>query len=285
MRLPPTKSREPRPSKFALYYLGPPARRLFFRLMSSSDNNVDPLTVRPIFEPESVPHDPAFAAAEVRGEAVAADELRAFAIRQRFASPPAWQPELRADMRLFDPDRPPRIASVLIPLIVRQGAVYVLLTERTAHLHDHAGQISFPGGRVEKDDADAIATALREAHEEIGLPPADVDVIGTLPEYLTATGYKVTAVIGLIERMFSPVLDAFEVSEVFEVPLAFLMDPINHERRIFQLGEAGSNSRTFYAMPYATPDRAADNRRYFIWGATAAILRNLYQFLRADRGG
>lgn len=247
----------------------------------SSDNHVDPLSVKPIFEPESVPHDPAFAAAEVRGEAVAADELRASAIRQRFASPPAWQPELRADMRLFDPDRPPRVASVLIPLIVRAGGVYVLLTRRTAHLHDHAGQISFPGGRVEKGDADAIATALREAHEEIGLPPASVEVVGTLPEYLTATGYKVTAVIGLIEQMFSPVLDAFEVSEVFEVPLAFLMDPINHERRIFQMDEAGSNSRTFYAMPYATPGPEADGRNYFIWGATAAILRNLYQFLRA----
>jgi 8-oxo-dGTP pyrophosphatase MutT (NUDIX family) len=187
-------------------------------------------------------------------------------------------------MRLFDPDRPPRIASVLIPLLVREVGVYVLLTERTAHLHDHAGQISLPGGRVDKKDADAIATALREAHEEIGLPPAYVDVIGTLPEYLTATGYKVTAVVGLIERMFSPVLDEFEVSEVFEVPLAFLMDPINHERRIFRMGEAGSDSRTFYAMPYAATD-GIGNRRYFIWGATAAILRNLYQFLRADRGG
>jgi len=145
-------------------------------------------------------------------------------------------------------------------------------------LHDHAGQISFPGGRVEKGDADAIATALREAHEEIGLPPADVDVIGTLPEYLTATAYKVTPVIGLVERPFTPVLDAFEVSEVFEVPLAFLMDPINHERRIFQMGDT---ARTFYAMPYATPRRAAEGRRYFIWGATAAILRNLYQFLRS----
>ena len=248
--------------------------------MSSPDNDVDPLTVRPIFEPEAVPHDPAFAATDVRGAAVVAGELRASAIRQRFAAPPPWQPELRADMRLFNPERLPRVASVLIPLIVRSEGVCVMLTERTAHLHDHAGQISFPGGRVEENDADAIATALREAHEEIGLPPANVDVIGALPEYLTATGYKVTPVIGLIERAFSPVLDAFEVSEVFEVPLAFLMDPINHERRIFQLGDI---SRTFYAMPYATPERAADGRRYFIWGATAAILRNLYQFLSADR--
>ena len=139
------------------------------------------------------------------------------------------------------PDRAPRPASVLIPIVVHADAACVLLTERTAHLHDHAGQISFPGGRVEKGDADAIATALREAHEEIGLPPADVDVIGTLPEYLTATAYRVTPVIGLVERPFTPVLDAFEVSEVFEVPLAFLMDPINHERRIFQLGDTGAH--------------------------------------------
>ena len=284
MRPPPTKWPEQKSSSSRFITWSRPHGGFFFAAMSSSDNNVDPLTVRPIFEPESVPHDPVFVAAEVRGAAVGADELRASAIRQRFAAPPAWQPELRSDMRLFDPDRPPRIASVLIPLIVREEGVCVLLTERTAHLHDHAGQISFPGGRVEKDDADAIATALREAYEEIRLPPATVDVIGTLPEYLTATGYKVTPVIGLIERPFLPVLDPFEVSEIFEVPLAFLMDPINHERRIFQSGEAGGNDRTFYAMPYATPERAADNRRYFIWGATAAILRNLYQFLRADRG-
>ncbi len=244
-------------------------------------DDVDPLAVRLIFEPESVPHDPAFVAADVRGAAVHPDELRVAAIRQRFGSPPAWQPELRADVRLFNPDRAPRAASVLIPLIVHRAGVCVLLTERTAHLHDHAGQISFPGGRVEDNDADAIATALREAHEEIGLPPAQVDVVGTLPEYLTATGYKVTPVIGLIERPFSPVLDAFEVSEVFEVPLAFLMDPINHERRIFKMSDGEQVSRTFYAMPYATPERAAEGRCHFIWGATAAILRNLYQFLAA----
>ncbi len=116
----------------------------------TAENDVDPLTVIPIFEPESVPHDPAFAAAEVRGAAVSPIELRAPAIRQRFASPPAWQPEMRADMRLFNPDRPPRAASVLIPLVVHAEAVCVLLTQRTAHLHDHAGQISFPGGRVER---------------------------------------------------------------------------------------------------------------------------------------
>lgn len=246
----------------------------------ATENSDDPLTARPVFDPESLPHDPAFAASEARGVAIAADELRPLALRQRFASPSPWQPELRADVRVFHPERPPRIASVLIPLIVRTNTVCVLLTERTAHLHDHAGQVSFPGGRVEEGDADAIATALRETHEEIGMPPASVDVIGTLPEYLTATGYRVTPVIGLIERAFSPVLDAFEVSDVFEVPLAFLMDPINHERRVFQLD---GTARTFYSMPYVTPGHSGNGRRHFIWGATAAILRNLYQFLRADR--
>lgn len=246
--------------------------------MSSSDSDIDPLSLKPIFEPETAPHDPAFAADEARGAAVSSERLRASALRQRFSAPPPWQPELRTDMRLLNPDRPPRAASVLIPLIVHGDAVGVLLTQRTAHLHDHAGQISFPGGGVDAGDTDAIATALREAHEEIGLPPAHVDVIGTLPEYLTATSYRVTPVIGLVEQSFAPVLDTFEVCEVFEVPLAFLMDPINHERRIAQWGDA---TRTFYAMPYATPDRAASGGRYFIWGATAAIVRNLYQFLRA----
>ncbi len=246
----------------------------------AAENGDDPLGVPLAFDPESVPHDPTFAATEARGAAITVAELRPFALRQRFASPPSWQPELRADVRLLYPERPTRIASVLIPLIVRDDAACVLLTERTTHLHDHAGQISFPGGRVEEGDADAIATALRESHEEIGLPPASVDVIGTLPVYLTATGYRVTPVIGLIEQPFAPVLDAFEVSEVFEVPLAFLMDPVNHERRVFQLGDT---ARTFYAMPYATSGQGAQARRHFIWGATAAMLRNLYQFLRADR--
>lgn len=243
--------------------------------MTENANDDDPLTARPIFDPESVPQDSTFAAA--RGSAIVADALQPAAIRQRFATAPSWQPELRADVRLFYPDRPPRIASVLIPLIVHDGKVRVLLTQRTAHLHDHAGQISFPGGRVDERDVDAVATALREAHEEIGLPPQAVDVIGTMPEYLTATGYQVTPVIGLIEQPFSAVLDPFEVSDVFEVPLAFLMDPANHERRVFQLGDT---ARTFYAMPYQD---ATNGRRYFVWGATAAMLRNLYQFLRVDR--
>jgi 8-oxo-dGTP pyrophosphatase MutT (NUDIX family) len=186
--------------------------------------------------------------------------------------PPAWQPEVRADPRLWMPDLEPRPAAVLVPLVARGASVQVLLTQRTDHLHDHAGQISFPGGRVEEHDADAMATALREAQEEVGLPAERVEIIGSLPRYTTATGYDVTPVVGLIESPFELALDAFEVSEVFEVPLEFLMDPTHHERRIVTLGDM---TRTFYAMPYEA------RRRYFIWGATAAMLRNLYQFLRA----
>ncbi len=139
-------------------------------------------------------------------------------------------------------------------------------------MNDHAGQISFPGGRVEEYDASPVATALRETEEEIGLGAGLIEVVGALPEYTTVTGYRVTPVVGLIEQPFALTLDSFEVSEAFEVPLAFLMDPAHHERRVVL---AGGAPRTFYAMPY----QAA--RRYFIWGATAAMLRNLYHFLRA----
>ena len=242
--------------------------------MSDTERDEDPLSAQPIFDPQSIPHDPAFADISARGSAVAADQLLPAALRHRFSMQLQWQPELRTDVRLFYPDRPPRVASVLVPLLIRENEVRVLLTERTAHLHDHAGQISFPGGRVEESDADAVATALREAFEEIGLPPSHVEVIGTLPEYLTASGYIVTPVVGLIERSFTLALDPFEVSEVFEVPLAFLMNPANHQRRIVQLG---NTARTFYAMPYGGE---REGRVHFIWGATAAMLRNLYQFLR-----
>ena len=203
---------------------------------------------------------------------MAADRLTPSALRTRFAQPPAWQPEMRTDGRLFNLDAEPRPAAVLVPIVMRENGPRVLLTQRTAHLYDHAGQISFPGGRIENDDASPVAAALRETFEEIGLAAEAVDVIGALPEYLTSTSYRVTPVIGLVERMPALRLDAFEVVEAFEVPLAFLMDPANHERRLV---EFGGLRRTFYAMPYTR------ERRYFIWGATAAMLRNLYHFLRA----
>jgi 8-oxo-dGTP pyrophosphatase MutT (NUDIX family) len=227
------------------------------------------------FDPETVPLDAAFVEPGARGPAVPVERLHPDALRARLAAPPAWQPEITADAKLALLTEPPRPASVLIPLVVRGPQVSVLLTQRTAHLHDHAGQISFPGGRMDEGDADAIATALRESHEEIGLAPDVVEVIGTLPIYVTITGYRVTPVVALIEQNFSLMLDAFEVEEAFEVPLSFLMDPANHERRRVDIGGA---SRTFYAMPYDDPHAA---KRYFIWGATASMLRNFYHLLVA----
>lgn len=235
-------------------------------------DSAPPSPRRPLFDPEAMPPDPAFADPAARGLAIDPRRLSALAIRQHFAQPRAWQPEINTDGRLALLEEPPRPAAVLVPLVQRANGLNVLLTQRTAHLYDHAGQISFPGGRVEESDASATATALRETEEEIGLAPHAVDVIGSLPDYLVASGYQVTPVVGVVENDFTLRLDEFEVAEVFEVPLTFLMDPANHERRSVVMSGV---SRTFYAMPYQ------GRRRYFIWGATAAMLRNLYHFLRS----
>ena len=176
------------------------------------------------------------------------------------------------DPRLLVPGKAVRPAAVLVPLVDRPAGLSVLLTRRAAHLHDHAGQISFPGGRVDAGDVDAVATALRETEEEIGLARSEVEILGRLPDYLTATSYSVTPVVGLVSPPLALRLDAFEVAEAFEVPLAFLMDPAHHERRLI---EFGGQARRFYAMPWQ------GEHRYFIWGATAAMLRNLYRFLSA----
>lgn len=231
-----------------------------------------PVGRRPAFDPERVAHDPAFDALHVRGEPVAPEQLTVRALRARFSSPPDWQPEIVADGRLLQAYEPPREAAVLIPLVMHDTGATVLLTRRTAHLHDHAGQISFPGGRIEGHDKNATAAALRETEEEVGLRPESVEVLGTLPPYATATGYVVTPVVGLVTAGFSLALDHFEVEEVFEPPLSFLMNPAHHERRLVDVGGV---RRTFYAMPYFA------GRRYFIWGATAAMLRNFYHLLRA----
>ena len=206
--------------------------------------------------------------------AVAADELSPDALRRRFLAPPAWQPDIVVERRFHE--REPRHASVLVPLILRDQGLTVLLTQRTDHLNDHPGQISFPGGRAEPDDANATATALREAHEEIGLHARHIDVLGELPTYTTGTGFIVTPVVALIEPPFTVEADPFEVAEVFEVPLAFLMAPANHRRHGVEF--AGTR-REFLSMPWQTND--AEPRRYFIWGATAAMLRNFYRFLAA----
>lgn len=198
------------------------------------------------------------------------------ALRARFAAPPVWQPEIAGDGRLAD--RSPAHASVLVPLVVHEAATTVLLTRRTDHLRDHAGQISFPGGRAEAEDADAVATALREAQEEVGLGSAFVDVIGALPHYTTVTGFIVTPVVALVRPGFELTLDPFEVAEAFEVPLAFLMNPAHHQRHAF---EFGGTQRRFLSMPWVAAGADGAPRQYFIWGATAAMLRNLYGFLAA----
>lgn len=217
-----------------------------------------------ILHPESVP----VLGTDAQLEPVAPERLLPSALRQRFAAAAgsAWEPEYLGDGR-FIVDRDPAHASVLVPLVAREGGVQVLLTQRTAHLRDHGGQISFPGGRAEPTDTDAAATALREAAEEVGLAPGHIEVIGQLPTYTTVTHFIVTPVVALVHPPFDLKVDPFEVADAFEVPLQFLMTPANHRRHRMVLPEG---ERQFLSMPW--------NDR-FIWGATAAMLRNLYRFL------
>jgi 8-oxo-dGTP pyrophosphatase MutT (NUDIX family) len=162
----------------------------------------------------------------------------------------------------------PTLAAVLVPLVNRPQGLQVLLTQRSADLPDHPGQISFPGGRVEAADVSLAAAALREATEEVGLPPSQVTVLGQLSEYDTVTGYRVTPIVGWVEPPFSLAPDPIEVADVFEVPLAFLLDPANQQRHYRMLG---TRRRDFWAIPYG--------ERY-IWGATAAMLLMLDRTLR-----
>ena len=160
-------------------------------------------------------------------------------------------------------------AAVLVPLIRREAGLNVLFTRRTTHLADHAGQISFPGGRVEFGDVSRKDTALREAEEEIGLPRNIVDVLGVLPDYYVVTGFRITPVVGWIDEPFPVRLDRFEVADVFEAPLEFFLDHANHQ--IHSTIYKGV-PRQYYSMAYAG---------HHIWGATAGILLNLCQALGA----
>jgi 8-oxo-dGTP pyrophosphatase MutT (NUDIX family) len=202
--------------------------------------------------------------------AVPAAALTAEAIRARLEALSVWTPEFAGDGGLFA-DREPAAAAVLLPLVRRDEGLTLLLTRRTDHLRDHAGQISFPGGRVEPQDDGPVATALRETEEEIGLTREYIQVIGQLPVYSTVTAFQVTPVVALVEPGFTLALDNFEVAEAFEVPLAFLMNPAHHRHHRFEFAGA---ERRFLSMPWAGPER-----EYFIWGATAAMLRNLYRLL------
>ena len=187
-------------------------------------------------------------------------------LRERFSAAFPYEPVTTGDGHLFRRDGTIRPASVLVPVVKRAPGLTVLLTRRTAHLHDHAGQISLPGGRAEENESPE-ETALRETAEEIGLDPRHVEVLGSLSDYVTVTGYRVTPVVGLVSPPFELQPDTFEVAEIFEVPLAVFLDPANHQRNHVVVQGV---ERQYYAMPYGP---------YYIWGATAGMLMNLYRFL------
>jgi 8-oxo-dGTP pyrophosphatase MutT (NUDIX family) len=206
--------------------------------------------------------------------AIGAERLTPQFLRERFHHPPVWTPEFIDDRMRLGADLP-RAAAVLVPVVMHAAGPTVLLTERTAHLSAHAGQVAFPGGRTEPADASPVATALRETEEEIGLPRALIEILGSMPLYQTGSGFAVTPVVGLVSPAHVLCLDANEVAETFEVPLSFLMDPVNHQRRLYRWTDGAE--RSFFAIPW-TGD---DGREHFIWGVTAAMLRNFYRFVAA----
>lgn len=202
-----------------------------------------------------------------RGFGGTSDPLEAAAIRAA----------TRGDHDLNPGETPPsaalRPAAVLVPLVDRLGGMTVLLTQRTAHLHAHAGQISFPGGRMEDSDADAVATALRETEEEVGLSRELVSVVGRLDTYVTGTGFEITPIVGIIEPGYTLTLDPFEVAEAFDVPLSYVLDRRNHKRTE---RESAGRTRVFFVLPY-------EGRN--IWGATAGMLVNLAEVLNPEAPG
>jgi 8-oxo-dGTP pyrophosphatase MutT (NUDIX family) len=201
---------------------------------------------------------------------VEVDRLGPERLRQRFAQPPHWQPEVLAERAFLE--RPLSRASVLVPIVMRDQPT-VLLTERTTHLSTHSGQVAFPGGKQDPGDVDATFTALREAHEEIGLERAHIEVIGQMPTYTTGSQFLITPVVALVAPGHRLVLNPYEVADAFEVPLSFLMNPAHHRHHAFEF--AGTR-REWLSISYM--DGASER---LIWGATAAMLRNFYRFLSA----
>jgi 8-oxo-dGTP pyrophosphatase MutT (NUDIX family) len=195
-------------------------------------------------------------------------------LRRRFAGPP-----VPATVYGDEGARPAtgelKPAAVLLPIVARgsldAAQLTMLFTRRAAHLKDHSGQVSFPGGRVALHDSSPEATALREAREEIGLDPGRVELLGRMPEYHTRTGFRITPVVGIVTPPFELQADAGEVEEIFEVPLAFLLDPANHQR---QSREWQGELRWFFAMPY---------EQHYIWGATAGMLVNFARHIEQGR--
>ncbi|WP_409934382.1 CoA pyrophosphatase [Tepidimonas sp.] len=225
------------------------------------------MSTLPAFDPRQVP----VVARDADLPAVPVQRLAADDLRRWFRQPPDWTPEIRAEARWVDGPQKP--AAVLVPLVWRPRPT-VLLTQRAAHLPTHAGQVAFPGGKLDANDAgDPVRCALREAHEEVGVAPAWVEPLGTLPVYATGSGFDVTPVVALVHPQGPWRPNPHEVADAFEVPLDYLMDPRHHRHHEWVWAGA---TRRWLSMPYAD----ATGER-FIWGATAGMLRNLYRFLQA----
>jgi len=220
----------------------------------------------PAFDPQEVP----VFRVDTHLEAVAASYLTPTALQARFAAPPQWTPELVRERKFMD--RSPAHAAVLLGVVMRDEPT-VLLTQRPSHMSTHAGQIAFAGGKRDEGDADAVATALREAHEEVGLEARHVQVLGTLPEYVTGSAFYVTPVVALISPAMTLQLNTHEVADAFEVPLAFLMNPAHHRWHRYEFQGV---TREWLSMPYQDGEQLR-----FVWGATAGMLRNFYRFLSA----
>ena len=233
---------------------------------SAVSSVIAPLSTLPDFDPRLVPvqgidaHLPAVPRAAQTPQA----------LRARFAQPPQWSPEVVLEKKFMN--REPAHASVLVGLVQREQPM-VLLTERTAHLSTHSGQVAFAGGRADPEDATPADTALREAQEEVGLASEFVEVLGNLPTYETGSSFIITPVVALVRPDCVLHPNPYEVADLFEVPLAFLLDPANHRRHVF---DRDGVHREWFSMPYQDGDK---NR--FIWGATAGMLRNFYRFMMA----
>ena len=238
--------------------------------LAVDNRTLAPSLAAPGFDPRTVPVVPSGTPLA----AVAPENLSPTALRHRFANPPHWIAETAPDVR--HTHRVPASAAVLIAIVLRSRPT-VLLTQRTLHLSNHAGQIAFAGGRTDDTDADAPSTALREAREEIGLAERWVEVLGMLPAYETGSAFSITPVVALVHPGFTLQPHAAEVADVFEVPLEFLMDPANHRRHLL---DANGVLREWFSMPYPGTGTGTGTER-FIWGATAGMLRNLYRFLSA----
>ena len=233
---------------------------------SSVSSVIAPLSSLPDFDPRLVP----VVKVDAHLPAVSGDQQTPQALRERFARPPLWTPEVVLEEKFME--REPAHASVLLAIVMREQPM-VLLTERTAHLSTHSGQVAFPGGRADPQDATPADTALREAHEEVGLAREFVEVLGNLATYVTGSSFIITPVVALVRPDCVLAPNPYEVADIFEVPLAFLLDPSNHRRHVF---DRDGVHREWFSMPYQDGPK-----NHFIWGATAGMLRNFYRFMLA----